>query len=401
MEIDINDKFKPLFENDTRYFLLTGGRGSAKSFSTSLDLCISTFEPNQKILFTRYTMVSAAVSIIPEFLEKIELLNAQHCFDVTKDSITNKLTGSSIIFKGIKTSSGNQTASLKSLQGITTWVLDEAEELVDESIFDKIDLSIRTKGLQNKVILILNPTTKEHWIYQKFFEQQGLKGGFNGVKGQTTYIHTTYLDNLKNLDESFLINVDNIKENRPEKYQHQILGGWLDKAEGVIYNNWDVGEFDNTLPYLFGQDYGFSPDPTVLIKIAIDEKKKLIYCKEYLYNTNLNTEGIERANKEALEKETDLIVGDNAEPRLINDLQSRGINIIACTKGKDSIVNGIALVRDYKLIIDNSPNLIKELNNYCWNNKKASIPIDNYNHLLDAMRYAVTYQLRQQDFFVV
>ena len=401
MGIKISDKFKPLFNNDTRYFLLTGGRGSSKSFSTSLDLCISTFEPNQKILFTRYTMVSANVSIIPEFIEKIELLNASHCFHITKDSIINKLTGSSIIFKGINTSSGNQTASLKSLQGITTWVLDEAEELVDESIFDKIDLSIRTKGLQNKVILILNPTTKEHWIYQKFFEQEGLNGGFNGIKGQTTYIHTTYLDNIKNLDESFLINIANIKKNRPDKFEHQIMGGWLDKAEGVIYSNWEVGVFDDTLPYLFGQDYGFSPDPTVLIKIAIDEKKKLIYCKEYLYSTNLNTEGIERANKEALEKETDLIVGDNAEPRLINDLQDRGINIIPCVKGKDSIVNGIALVRDYKLIIDDSPNMIKELNNYCWNNKKASIPIDNYNHLLDAMRYAVTHQLRKQEFFIV
>ena len=397
MDINVSDKFKPLFENDTRYFVLTGGRGSAKSFSTSLDLCISTFEPNQKILFTRYTMVSANVSIIPEFLEKIELLNAQHCFDVTKDSITNKLTGSSIIFIGIKTSSGKQTAS----GGITTWVLDEAEELVDESIFDKIDLSIRTKGLQNKVILILNPTTKEHWIYQKFFEQQSLKGGFNGVKDQTTYIHTTYLDNLKNLDESFLINVENIRVNRPDKYNHQILGGWLDKAEGVIYENWDIGDFDSSLPYLFGQDYGFSPDPTTLIKVAIDDKKKLIYCKEYLYHTNLNTEGIAQANKNALGKPDDLIVGDNAEPRLINDLQQRGVNIIACTKGKDSIVNGIALVRDYKLIIEDSPNMIKELNNYCWNNKKASIPVDNHNHLLDALRYAVTYQLRKQDFFVV
>ena len=135
--------------------------------------------------------------------------------------------------------------------------------------------------------------------------------------------------------------------------------------------------------------------------MAIDDKKKLIYCKEYLYHTNLNTEGIAQANKNALGKPDDLIVGDNAEPRLINDLQQRGVNIIACTKGKDSIVNGIALVRDYKLIIEDSPNMIKELNNYCWNNKKASIPVDNHNHLLDALRYAVTYQLRKQDFFVV
>ena len=112
--------------------------------------------------------------------------------------------GSKIIFRGIKTSSGDQTANLKSLTGITTWVMDEAEELNDEDIFDKIDLSVRNKIQENRVILILNPTTKEHFIYKRWFEYRGVSAGSNITKEDTTYIHTTYLDNLDNLSESYI-----------------------------------------------------------------------------------------------------------------------------------------------------------------------------------------------------
>lgn len=91
---------------------------------------------------------------------------------MTKSEIINKKSKSEIIFRGLKTSSGDQTANLKSLQGVTTWILDEAEELTDEATFDKINLSVRIKGKHNRVILILNPSTKEHWIYQRFFESK-------------------------------------------------------------------------------------------------------------------------------------------------------------------------------------------------------------------------------------
>ena len=168
----INSKYKPL-GNDSRYFVVTGGRGSGKSYSVNSLLVRLTYERGHVILFTRYTMASAHISIIPEFIEKLEKYDKVDDFHITKDEITNLQTGSKIIFKGIKTSSGDQTANLKSLQGVTTWVLDEAEELVHEDIFDKIDLSIRAKDKDNRVILILNPTTKEHFIYQRFFEGRG------------------------------------------------------------------------------------------------------------------------------------------------------------------------------------------------------------------------------------
>jgi phage terminase large subunit len=236
--IDVNPKYEPIKTSDARYFIVTGGRGSGKSYSINLLLLLLTFEAGHTILFTRFTLSSAYISIIPEFIDKIETLELQDCFYITKNEIINKLSGSKIIFKGIKTSSGDQTANLKSLTNISTWVMDEAEELTDENIFDKIDLSVRNLKNKNRVILILNPVTKEHWIYNRFFQDKGVQAGSNITKGNTTYIHTTYLDNEENLSKSYLEQIENIKIRRPNKYKHQMLGGWLEKAEGVIFTNW-------------------------------------------------------------------------------------------------------------------------------------------------------------------
>ena len=384
--ITLNNKYKPLFENDTRYFIITGGRGSSKSFGVGTFTNLLSFEQGHKILFTRQTMTSAHLSIIPEFQEKIDLMELNEMFDVTKSEIRNKQSNSEIIFRGIRTSSGDQTANLKSLQGVTTWILDEAEELTDETTFDKINLSIRQKGKQNRIILILNPATKEHWIYKRFFEERGVQEGFNGIKDDVTYIHTTYEDNIDNLDQSFINEILRLKETNPQKYKHQILGGWLNKAEGVVFTNWRIDNFQEVGTIVFGQDFGFSVDPTSLIKVSIDKSKKRIYAKEYLYKTSLTTSDIYNENLRYCNRS--LIVADSAEPRLIQELKSRGLNI----KGikKPTIIERIALVQDYELIVDSeSTNLIKELNNYVWHDKKSQTPIDDYNHLLDALGYAV------------
>jgi phage terminase large subunit len=389
--IVLNSKYNYL-GSDSRYFIVTGGRGSSKSFSITTFLCLLTRDNGHIILFTRYTLVSASISIIPEFIEKIEMLGLSDEFIITKDEIINIKSGSKIIFKGIKTSSGTQTANLKSLQGVTTWVLDEAEELTDEDTFDKIDLSIRHKTKQNRVILILNPTTKEHFIYNKFFESRGVEAGSTLIKGDTTYIHTTYLDNLPNLSQSFLTQVDYIKEHRPEKYKHQIMGGWLEKAEGVIFNNWSIGKFVNCGTVVFGQDFGFSNDPSTLIETSIDKSNKRIYIRLHFYKAGLTTSDIYFLNNQFAGDS--LIVADNAEPRLISELKTKGLNMIEAVKGQGSITLGIALLQDYDLIVDEeSIDLHKELNNYSWLEKKSKTPCDNFNHAIDALRYAVTYQL--------
>ena len=385
--ITLNSKYYPLFENDTRYFIITGGRGSSKSFGVGTFTNLLSFEQGHKILFTRQTMTSAHLSIIPEFQEKIDLMELNPLFEINKSEIKNLQSKSDIIFRGIKTSSGDQTANLKSLQGVTTWILDEAEELTDETTFDKINLSIRQKGKQNRVILILNPATKEHWIYKRFFEDRGVQEGFNGIKDDTTYIHTTYLDNIDNLDDSFINEVKRIQQTNPEKYKHQILGGWLNKAEGVVYSNWRIDEFKEVSKSIYGQDFGFSIDPTTLVQVSIDKEKKIVYAKELLYKAGLTTTEIYTYNNRFCGA-NNLIIADSAEPRLISELKQRGLNIKGIDKPK--IIDRIALLQDYEIIIDkDSINLIKELNNYVWHDKKSETPIDDYNHLLDALGYAV------------
>ena len=391
--IAIHPKYAPLQADDSRYFVITGGRGSGKSFAVNLMLVLLTYEQGHTILFTRYTLTSAYISIIPEFIEKLELLGVIGDFHITKDEIINRRTGSKIIFRGIKTSSGDQTANLKSLTGITTWVVDEAEELTDEEKFDTIDLSVRSQAKENRVILILNPTTKEHFIYKRFYEDRGVQEGSNTTKENTTYIHTTYLDNLDNLSDSYLHQIEQMKQRRPEKYKHQILGGWLNKAEGVIFDNWTIGEFKHVGVSIWGQDYGFASDESTLVETNIDTDNKIIYLRECFYLPRLTTSEIAQLNLK--HAKNGLIVGDSAEPRLISEIRAKGCNVKPSIKGQGSVTYGISLLQDYDLVVSpDSLNLIKELNNYCWLERKSNTPIDAYNHLIDAVRYAVGFQLQ-------
>ena len=389
--LNLNKKYQTLFNSKDRYFVITGGRGSGKSFAVNTFLVLLTYESGHRILFTRFTMTSAGMSIIPEFIEKIELMGIGEQFTITKTEIINKLTGSSIYFSGIRTSSGDQTAKLKSIQGVSTFVLDEAEELTDEESFDKIDFSIRAKSVTNRCILILNPTTKENWIYQRFFQNRGIPDGFNGTKNNITYIHTTYLDNLKHLSQSFVKQIDDMKIRRPEKYKHQIMGGWLKRAEGVIFTHWNIGKFNTEIDSIYGLDFGFSVDPSALVEVAIDKVRKIIWLKEHFYKTGLTTSQIYDLSIRYAGK--NLIVCDSSEPRLISELKSKGLNVVPTIKRKGSILTGISLMQDHQMIVDSSSiNLIREFNNYSWK-LSGSIPHDSHNHLCDSSRYAIQYLL--------
>ena len=390
--IQLNDKYIPLFTDKSRYFVVTGGRGSGKSFGVNVFLLNLTYESGHKVLFTRFTLTSAAASIIPEFIEKIELMGVENDFRITKDEIINLTTGSSIIFKGIRTSSGNQTAALKSLSGVTAFVLDEAEELVDEDTFSKIDFSIRSKVKDNRVILILNPTTKEHWIYQRFFMYPNVKAGTNGTNNDVTYIHTTFEDNRANLSKSYLEQLYDLKRRDIVKFEHQILGGWLNKAEGTIITNWKVGHFVQTDLMCYGQDFGFSTDITSLVKVAVDKDTRSVYVKQIYGKTNLSTSDIAYRNK--TECGTDLIICDSAEPRLISELKNMGLNIKPTIKKKGSILSGIALMQDYQIVVDReSDGIIREINNYVWHERNQR-PVDKFNHYIDAIRYSLMYLLQ-------
>lgn len=241
--IKINDKFKSLFEEKTRYYIITGERGTSKSFTVNTFLTLKLLQAHQTILFTRFTLTSAKDSIIPEFKEKIDLLNLSGKFDITNYDIINHRNESSIMFRGIKTSQGDQTAKLKSLTNVNIWVLDEAEELTDEKTFDKINLSIRSKRAKNIIILILNPAPKTHWIYKRFFLNI-VPDDFNGTKGNVTYINLELDDNIDNLDVDLVNELLWLKENDPIEYNLRVQKAWLDNDDSIVFNYSKLKWFD-------------------------------------------------------------------------------------------------------------------------------------------------------------
>lgn len=392
--IILNKKFKRVQKTKKRYILITGGRGSAKSFGISTLLVILMHVSRHIILFARYTMISAKDSIIPEFEEKIEMMQEHEHFDILSKDITEIHTGSKILFRGIKTSSGKQTAKLKGIKGLTTLVVDEAEEFTDEDDFDKIDGSIRKKGVRNRVILIMNPTTKNHWIYKRWFEGHLSYEIIDGHKipisnhPDIEHIHFTYLDNEKNLSRSFLKNIHNLKLNNTKKYVHRFLGAWVDKAEGVIFENWEVGKFDDYYGTICGIDYGYFPDPFALVRISIDSINKILYVQELAYGTEYTNEDVLKLIGANCSK-SELIIADTNEPRTTEMISESGFNIEKAKKGNGSVAQDIRDIQDYKIVVtEDSQNIIIELNNYAWNNKKASMPIGEYDHAIAAIRYA-------------
>ena len=233
----INDKYLPLWTADYRYAVISGGRGSAKSFSGQVFARDLTYEAGHKIISTRYTMTSAKHSVLPEFNSKLTLSDSPYGEGTMEDDLklvdttyTNRHSGSELRFTGIKTSSGVQTASLKSIEGLTTWLMEEAEELIDDGseteacTFDKIDDSIRTKNAKLRTILTWNPSDEDSFVYKRFFKERGVDIKFNGVKDGVLYIYTTYLDNIENLNQSFIDKAERVKTANINRYNHIYLG---------------------------------------------------------------------------------------------------------------------------------------------------------------------------------
>lgn len=382
--IEYCEKYNPLFDiqKGVDTFIVTGGRFTGKSYAVSLAAFILVNNHNRKLLATRYSMASAKNSIIPEYEEKINGLKLSDYYK----TVGNSIIGASqreIVFSGIKTSSGNQTGKLKSLKGFSVWTLEEAEEMVNESEFTTIKFSIRAKDV-NYTIIVLNPTIKTHWIYEKFFEKKGVAGGFNGIVGNVCYIHTTYNDVKQYVPTSIMNDIKELEITDPEKYEHVILGKWLDKADGVIFKNWRVGTFDDSLPFIHGLDFGFFPDPDAFVKIAIDQKRKKLYVKEIYYGYETKTEEL----GEILLTETKggPVVHDTNEPRTANKLKSMGVSLVKAKKGAGSVLDGFRLLKDFEIIVEQgSKNIITELNNFV---EKNGVPIGDYDHAISAIRYA-------------
>lgn len=408
--IKTHEVYYPMYANEDKFIILvTGGRGSGKSFGTSSFIERLTFDYNpdyngnkvvHNVLYCRYTMTSAHISVIPEFLDKIELDGTSAYFKPTKTDVQNLVTGSRIMFRGIKTSSGNQTAKLKSIHGVTVFVCDEAEEWTSEEEYDKIMLSIRQKGLKNLVIIIMNPTDSNHMIYQKYIKDTHKIEYFDGVPVQISthpnvlHIHTTYLDNLEHLSDEFLREMEDMKQNNPEKYAHIAMGQWSDVAEGAVFKKWGiVDEFPQWCKKVaIGLDFGYSHGPTAAVRCGIIDNR--IYLDEIDYRTGLLASDIIKKLRPYNLK----VIADSADPRLIQEIHNGGVRIYPVEKGAGSIIAGIEKMKEYEIYVTKrSYNLQNELRNYIWAKDKdgryINEPEDHDNHLTDAARYYVLGEL--------
>lgn len=409
-EAGIGDWVGIELDGDKRYIHSDGTvtHNSGKSYNASTFVERLTFELSKviaddgevrklvhTILYTRYTMTSASISVIPEFLEKIEADGTQQYFRATRTDVTNVMTGSQIMFRGIKTSSGNQTAKLKSIHGITTFVCDEAEEWTSEREFDTIMLSIRQKGIQNRVIIIMNPTDSNHFIYQKYIKDTHKLVEYDGVPVQISthpnvlHIHTTYLNNTEHLSEEFVREVQQMKENNPEKYAHVVMGRWADVAEGAVFKKWGiVDEFPRECKHIArGLDFGYSNDPSACVKVGILNND--LYVDEQFYRTGMSSAELIAE----LKKDNAFVYSESADPRLIDEISMSGVIIYPVDKSGQSILAGIEGIKDYDnlFITKRSYNVQDELRNYTWDKDKdgnyINQPIDRYNHAIDALRY--------------
>lgn len=390
--------YKPLYQNKDKFIVLvTGGRGSGKSFEVARFLERLTFERGRKILFTRYTLVSASKSIIPEVEDKIERDGTKDFFIINKDEIINTRSRSKIMFMGIKTSSGNQTAKLKSIQGISVFVCDEAEEWVSEEDYDKMVLSIREEDIQNMVVVVMNPANTSHFIYQKYIKDTHRVEVIDGVPVQISthpnvlHIHTTYMDNLKYLSKEFLREVKEIKEKDPDKYARVVIGKWADMNEGAIFRKYTkigaIPMFVKTCA--IGIDFGYTNDPTAAVLCGLHGNT--LYLDELCYQTHMGSGDIIKHLRPYSAFD---MIADSADPRLINDLRRGGLRMIPVVKGAGSVIAGLNKMLELDIVVTSrSVNLINELDNYCWSKDKdgrlINEPIDKYNHLIDAARYFV------------
>jgi len=412
--VTINKKFQKLYTTNKRYILVTGGRGSGKTFAVQ-DFLIRLLEQvGQGILYTRFTMTSVEKTIIPLFVAHIELISSIDKYEITKTLIRHKDTGSFILFSGIKTSSGDQTGNLKSLPNITTWVIEEGEDFNNEKSFTDIDDSIRTANVQNRVVWIQNPTHREHFIYKKFFlysqKNEVISEDIryfdnNGNNLPITYqksthkdvehIHTTYLDNLKNLDVTKIEHWNRTLIDKPKFWANKYGGAWVDMADGAIFEhiNW-VSEFPKHITkFCYGMDFGFTNDPSTIVKCGVSDGE--LYAERLMYKYNMTTTLLHQEMKALKISPKIDIFADCADPKTIKELNLLGWQIRGAGKGKGSIMHGINKLLSYpKINIVTCEFWKAEQISYIWGvdrktGKPTNEPTDDFNHLWDSLRYGI------------
>lgn len=410
LDKDTQEYYKELYNVDT--VLISGGRDSGKTFGLGCFVGVSTSQFDHRVLYTRQTMTSTKNSISKALENRLEDMGIRSEYEYANFEYKYKKGKGLISITGQKTSSGTQTAKLKSLEDYSIFITDEGEELESVAEWKKIKRSMRAQDVQCLSIISFNPPVKSHWLYVEFYKN--VPEGFNGIIDNVLYIHTTYLDNgeenmaahnwkeyeqLRELYEIYMATpaVDRKElpkelQRKAKEYKNVVLGGFRDIAEGVIFN-YDIGDF--VYPeygLVYGADQGYT-HPSTVIAVNVDKDKRRMYLKEIYYETEKTTDYI--VNKVKPIVGFDRIWADSAAALFIADLKKAGLNIKGAKKPK--IWDSINAMLNYEIIIDkNSLNLQREFNEYRWNPNKPDEPIDDNNHGIDAVRYAFTMRVNQR-----
>ena len=380
-----------------RYRVCKGSRASKKSKTTALNSIVRIMEyPQANMLCVRKTFRTLKDSCFTELKWAIRRLGVEEWWDVKESPLemTYKPTGQKILFRGLD--DPLKVTSITVEVGVLCWLwIEEAYEIGSEADFDTLDESIRGEmppGLFKQITLTFNPWNEHHWMKKRFFDAP--------TDPDILAMTTNYLCN-EWLDAADKKVFETMKTNNPRRYRVAGLGDW-GIVDGLVYENWEehlfsVEEVRKTpgIRSAFGLDFGYTNDPTALFCGLIDTTNKTLWVFDEIYKQGMSNEDIARDITGAgYSKER--IRADSAEPKSIDRLRTLGIqHIRKARKGKDSVNNGIDFIQDYKIFIHpRCVNFLTEIGNYTWatdtkTGKKLNIPIDDFNHLMDAMRYAL------------
>ncbi len=376
-----------------RYRVCKGSRASKKSKTSALWFIVNLMKhPAANLLVVRATYNTLRNSCFTELKWAIARLGVQQYWQINLSPLemTYLPTGQKIYFRGLD--DPLKVTSITVDVGVLCWLwIEEAYEIDSEESFDTLDESIRGQvpdGLFKQITLTFNPWNEHHWLKKRFFDTSD---------SDTLAKTTNYLCN-EFLDAADLRVFERMKRDNPRRYQVAGLGNW-GMVDGLVYENFREAEFDlsdlpDTARSFFGLDFGYTNDPTAFWAGMVDEKSKKIWVFDEMYERGMSNERIaERITEMGYAKE--VITADSAEPKSIDRLRTLGLRRVrAAQKGKDSILNGIDRIQDYELIVHpRCKNFLVEIYNYTWAKDRfgrtINKPIDDFNHLMDAMRYAL------------
>lgn len=383
-----------------RYRAVKGSRASKKSKTTAIFFILMIMKHAlANLLVVRKTYRTLKDSCFTELKWAVHRLGVDHLWQFKESPLeaTYLPTGQKIYFRGLD--DPLKVTSITVDVGVLCWMwIEEAYEITKEEDFDMLDESIRgecPEGLWKQITLTFNPWNERHWLKSRFFDTPD---------DETLALTTNYMCN-EWLDEADLAVFERMKKNNPRRYAVAGLGGW-GVVEGLIFDNWreevftleNIRDKHKDIKAAFGLDFGYTNDPSALFCGFVSVADKKLYVWDELYKTGLSNKKINDEIRE-MGYIKERITADCAEPKSIDELRGYGLRVEPAVKGRDSINNGIQWIQDLEIIIHpRCVNFLTEISNYTWKvdkfNKKLNEPIDDFNHLMDAMRYALEKYIR-------